>query len=294
MPAESLVPPLRLAHSYRAFRFGAIDPTARLDPSGLTMTTTTPTGPAWLRADTSGELTIGGPGADAVARRSPDPAGLRDGFRALIPAHAAVERLQRDFADVRIGSSGDVYKAALTATLGQRITAAEAVRQWARLCHAFGSAIDTPVGALISPPHPERLANLVPFQLHCHGIEESRARTLIGIARVFVRSGPHLDDPALALQRILSDTPRFGPWSRALVEAEALGNPDAVPIGDFHLKNLVAHVLTGRPRGTDEEMLATLAPYAGQRGRILLWLSLAGVAAPKFGPRRHNPDIRRL
>jgi hypothetical protein len=67
-----------------------------------------------------------------------------------------------------------------------------------------------------------------------------------------------------------------------------------VPIGDFHLKNLVAHVLTGRPRGTDEEMLATLAPYAGQRGRILLWLSLAGVAAPKFGPRRHNPDIRRL
>jgi hypothetical protein len=41
-------------------------------------------------------------------------------------------------------------------------------------------------------------------------------------------------------------------------------------------------------------MLELLAPYTGQRGRVLLWLSLEGVRAPKFGPRRRNIDIRRF
>jgi 3-methyladenine DNA glycosylase/8-oxoguanine DNA glycosylase len=78
------------------------------------------------------------------------------------------------------------------------------------------------------------------------------------------------------------------------VAAEAFGDPDAVPIGDFHVKNVVAHALQGNPRGTDDEMLETLRPYAGQRGRVIMWLGLAGISAPKFGPRRTNPDIRRL
>jgi 3-methyladenine DNA glycosylase/8-oxoguanine DNA glycosylase len=133
-----------------------------------------------------------------------------------------------------------------------------------------------------------------PYQLHRFGIEEARARTLIAIARVFHRPGRHHVDSVVAMHRLVADVPRFGPWTRALVEAEAFGNPDAVAVGDFHLKNVVAHALTGRPRGTDEEMLATLSPYEGNRGRVLSWLALGGVAAPKFGPRRRNIDIRVL
>jgi 3-methyladenine DNA glycosylase/8-oxoguanine DNA glycosylase len=258
------------------------------------MTFATIDGPAWLSVDARGVVDHGGPGAGISTTWAADPNGQRDHFVALEAVHPLVNRLQVDHGHVRIGASGDVYKSSLTATLGQRITAAEAVRQWARLCQAFGEPIDTPSGKLISPPKPQTVAALVPFQLHRFGIEEARARSIIAIARVFSRTGTHHTDPGRAFERICADAPRFGPWTRALVAAEAFGDPDAVPVGDFHLKNVVAHALTGRPRGSDEEMLEALAPYAGQRGRVLMWLGLGGVSAPKFGPRRTNPDIRRL
>lgn len=282
-----------LHHTFSVFRFGAIDPTVRLDGPQLVMTTTTPDGPAWTVASPSG-VTHGGDGCSVVCQRRPDPLGRRDDFCGLEAAHPVVARLQRDFGDLRIGASGDVYKAALTATLGQRITAAEAVNQWARLCRRLPNPVETPTGTLLAPPDPARLADLVPYELHTLGIEESRARTLIAVARVFRRTGQHHVDPTAALRRLVAEVPRFGPWTRALVEAEALGNPDAVAVGDFHLKNVVAYALTGRPRGTDDDMLSALAPYAGHRGRVLSWLALGGIAAPKFGPRRRNIDFRRF
>lgn len=282
-----------LRHTFGAFRFGAIDPTVHLDGGRLVMTSMTPVGPAWTDASTTG-VTHGGEGRAVICRRNPDPCGLRDTFSGLEASHSIVARLQRDFGDLRIGSSGDVYKAALTATLGQRITAAEAVNQWARLCRALPNPVETPVGTLLAPPDPARLADMAPYQLHTLGIEEARARTLIAIARVFRRPGHHHVDPPAALRRLVVDVPRFGPWTRALVQAEALGDPDAVAVGDFHLKNVVAHALTGRPRGSDDEMLAALSPYAGNRGRVLSWLALGGISAPKFGPRRRNIDFRRF
>ncbi len=291
-------PPRLLRHTFRAFRFGSLDPCVRIDGNALAMASTSPAGPGWLiAAPVTGHpafgVEFGGEAADHIQRRRPDPLGHRDTFRSLTPAHPLVERLQHEFGDLRFGASGDVYKAALTATLGQRITAAEAVNQWARLCRAFPNPIATPVGELLAPPDPAVLGGLAPWQLHSLGIEEARARTLISIARVFQRSGDHQTDGVLALRRLSVEVPRFGPWTRALVESEALGDPDAVAVGDFHLKNVVAHALSGRPRGTDDEMLATLAPYAGNRGRVLAWISLAGITAPKFGPRRRNIDIRR-
>lgn len=289
--------PSRVSHAtttFRAFRFGAIDPSVRIVADHVVMATQTTAGPAWVVTNVDGQVSVGGAGAHVAELRRPDPAGTRDRFVSLEPAHAVVERLQRTFGAVRIGSSADVYKASLTATLGQRITAAEAVNQWARLCRSLSGPIDTPFGPLLPPPDPHQLAGMVPHQLHVHGIEESRARTLIGIAKVFARPGRHHTDARVALQRIEVEVPRFGPWTRALVEGEAFGDPDAVAVGDFHLKNVVAHALCGRPRGTDEEMLDALAPYAGQRGRVLMWLALGGIAAPKFGPRRRNIDIRRF
>lgn len=72
-----------------------------------------------------------------------------------------------------------------------------------------------------------------------------------------------------------------------------MGDPDAVAVGDFHLKNVIVHTLTGRPRGSDEEMLELLAPYAGQRGRVVRLLLQAGASAPKFGPRQRVVSISR-
>ena len=71
------------------------------------------------------------------------------------------------------------------------------------------------------------------------------------------------------------------------------GDPDAVAVGDFHLKHMVTHALTGRSRGTDEEMMALLEPYRGQRGRVVRLLLLDGHRAPSFGPRQRVLPMHR-
>jgi 3-methyladenine DNA glycosylase/8-oxoguanine DNA glycosylase len=62
------------------------------------------------------------------------------------------------------------------------------------------------------------------------------------------------------------------------------GDSDAVSVGDYHLKNIVAWHLAGRPRGTDEEMLALLEPFRPHRGRVIRLLETVG-HAPVFGAR---------
>jgi 3-methyladenine DNA glycosylase/8-oxoguanine DNA glycosylase len=79
--------------------------------------------------------------------------------------------------------------------------------------------------------------------------------------------------------------PGIGPWTAAEVGVRALGDPDAVSVGDFHLPNLVAYALAREPRGTDARMLELLEPYRGQRARVVRLLELSGIQAPRYGPR---------
>jgi 3-methyladenine DNA glycosylase/8-oxoguanine DNA glycosylase len=88
--------------------------------------------------------------------------------------------------------------------------------------------------------------------------------------------------------------PGIGIWTAAETAQRAFGNPDAVSVGDYHLPNMVVHLLTGRPRGTDEEMLQLLEPWAGQRQRVMRLVEATGVGAPRFGPRFRYPDIRAM
>jgi 3-methyladenine DNA glycosylase/8-oxoguanine DNA glycosylase len=99
--------------------------------------------------------------------------------------------------------------------------------------------------------------------------------------------------PEDARRRLLA-FPGIGPWSAAEVALTALGDPDAVSVGDYHLPHLVSWALAGEPRGTDERMLELLEPYAGHRGRALRLLEAAGLGAPRFGPRMPLRDIARL
>ncbi len=74
--------------------------------------------------------------------------------------------------------------------------------------------------------------------------------------------------------------PLVGPWTAAEVGLRALGDPDAVSVGDFHLCHAVCWALAGEPRGTDERMLDLLAPYTGQRARVIRLIETAGIHAP--------------
>lgn len=76
----------------------------------------------------------------------------------------------------------------------------------------------------------------------------------------------------------------IGPWSAAMVTATAMGDPDAVPVGDFHIPNTVAWHLAGEARATDARMLELLEPYAGHRWRVIR-LAKASGSAPRYGPK---------
>ena len=88
--------------------------------------------------------------------------------------------------------------------------------------------------------------------------------------------------------------PGIGVWTAAVTIGVSHGDPDALPVGDFHVKNTVAWALNGQARGSDDEMLRTLEPYAGQRWQVVRTLELAGLGAPRFGARRPILDVARL
>jgi 3-methyladenine DNA glycosylase/8-oxoguanine DNA glycosylase len=135
------------------------------------------------------------------------------------------------------------------------------------------------------PPAPATLARLPNYDNHPVGVERRRAEL---IRRVAARSAwfEAIVDLSLAdaSARLLA-VPGIGPWTAAEVAVRALGDVDAVSVGDFNLPNLVTFALAGEPRGDDARMLELLEPYRGQRARVVRLLELSGIRAPRYGPR---------
>ena len=98
--------------------------------------------------------------------------------------------------------------------------------------------------------------------------------------------------PPAALDRLRA-VPGIGPWTAARVAMTALGDADAVAVGDYHLPHIVAWALAGEPRGTDASMLDLLEPYQGHRARVQRLLLAAGIEAPRFGPKMPIRSIAR-
>jgi 3-methyladenine DNA glycosylase/8-oxoguanine DNA glycosylase len=92
----------------------------------------------------------------------------------------------------------------------------------------------------------------------------------------------------------LTSIPGVGPWTAAEVGLAALGDADAVSVGDYHIPNLVAWTLASEPRADDRRMLELLEPYRGQRGRIQRLLELSGMGPPRRGPRMASRNIAAL
>lgn len=95
--------------------------------------------------------------------------------------------------------------------------------------------------------------------------------------------------PADALRR-LRTVPGVGEWTAAEVAQRALGDADALSVGDFHLAAMIGWTLLGRPLD-DAAMVAYLEPLRPHRYRAVRLLEVAGLAVkPKFGPRTAITD----
>ena len=85
--------------------------------------------------------------------------------------------------------------------------------------------------------------------------------------------------------RRLDAVPGIGPWTAAELAIVALGDADAVSVGDYHLPHQVAWALAGERRADDARMLELLEPYAGHRGRVVRMIAAAGLGPARRGPR---------
>jgi endonuclease III len=281
--------PFDLGLTLRPLARGTGDPTLRLSPGRAWRTSRTAAGPATvvLTQTTDGiSAEAWGPGADVVLAAVPTLLGVDTPVPPLGPPHRLVDQLARRFAGVRLTRTEAVLDSLIPAILEQKVTGEEACRAWRALIRAHGEPAPGPATfRLRLPPPPEVIAGLPYYAFHPFGVERRRAEL---IRRVASRPAWFEGIAALPLPDAyarLTAVPGIGPWTAAEVAVRALGDPDAVSVGDFHLPNLVAYALAGEPRADDARMLELLEPWRGQRARVIRLIELSGIGAPRYGPR---------
>jgi 3-methyladenine DNA glycosylase/8-oxoguanine DNA glycosylase len=144
------------------------------------------------------------------------------------------------------------------------------------------------------PPAASTLLEITTWQWPRLGVDGHRQRAIRAAATVASRLEECVWMPRADALARLRHVPGVGEWTAAETAQRALGDPDAVSVGDYHIHDVVVHFLTGRPRGSDAEMLELLRPWAGQRQRIVRLIEHSGIGAPRFGPRLAPLDIRTL
>ncbi|MDP9022667.1 MAG: DNA-3-methyladenine glycosylase 2 family protein [Actinomycetota bacterium] len=285
--------PLDLAGTLAPLRTGTADPTVRLAPREAWWAVRTPDSAGTLHLVCTPPTVVAaawGPGAAWLLDTAPELLGAGDHPEGFRPAHPLLERLHRRSPGLRLCRSHCVVDALQRAVVEQKVTSIEAKRAWRRIVVRFGEPAPGP-GRLLLPPAPELLAQQPYFRFHPLGLERRRAETLRRVCVHAARLGDVSTlDPGEATRRLLAVN-GVGPWTAALVVRTALGDADAVEVGDYHIPNLVAWNLAGEPRADDARMLELLEPYRGHRGRVVRLLCLSGRWAPRFGPRR---PLRRL
>jgi 3-methyladenine DNA glycosylase/8-oxoguanine DNA glycosylase len=284
---------LDLERSLRPVRLGKHDPTVLLSRHVMVRASRTPLGPATMRVEHQGdrlEVEAWGEGADWALETAPAALGVLDDRTGFAPDHPVVADLHRRADGLRLPRTRRIVEALVPAILSQKVTGFEAKRSYRQVVERWGEPAPGPA-ALTLPPSPGVLAELGYYELHVVGVEKKRADTLKRACAHASRLEAAGDLPSTELRARLEAIPGIGAWTSAEVARLALGDADAVSVGDFHLKNLVAYTLAGEPRGTDERMLELLEPFAGHRGRVCLLIESAGISAPRYGPRARIEPI---
>jgi 3-methyladenine DNA glycosylase/8-oxoguanine DNA glycosylase len=277
-------------------RHGGGDPTYATDAAGAVWRTSlTPDGPATLSVRSRDAVITArawGPGAGWLLARVPGWLGFHDDRSGFTARHPVVSELVLRYPGLRVGRTGRVFEALVPAVLEQKVVGREAHRAWRFLLLKYGEAAPGPAPAGMRVVPPARTWARVPsWDWHRAGVEGVRARTIMNAAAAAARLEETLAlDPADADRRLRS-LPGIGVWTSAEIRQRAMGDPDAVSVGDYHLPNVVGWTLAHRTTD-DAGMLELLAPYAGHRYRVTRLIELGGSAPPRRGPRMSVRDYR--
>jgi 3-methyladenine DNA glycosylase/8-oxoguanine DNA glycosylase len=300
--------PLDLIRTLRPLCHGAGDPVTRFVDGTFWWACRTPDGPGTLALQAAGGQPLAtevlarawGAGADWMLAAVPNLLGAGDDWTELdVSAHPLLRQVRRQRPGVLLPKTGRVLDSLVPACLEQRVTGGEAFRAWRLLSRAYGEPAPGPAEPrLWLPAEPARLLAVPSWDWHRFGVDGKRYRAVRAAATVAGRLEECVSVAAgqglAAARRRLALVPGVGEWTVAETTSRALGDPDAVSVGDFHLADVVGYALTGATRTDDATMLELLAPWAGQRARVIRLILLSGLRPPKFGPRFSPMDMSRI
>lgn len=220
-------------------------------------------------------------------------AGLRDdlsGVHEVLTSTPTLRRLVDEVGEVRLGRTPRVGEAFGRSVIEQLVQSKEARRSIAQLVACSGERADEHRWAW---PTATALGSTPVWDLRRCGISGRMAKALHAGAVEDARLERSRGEWA-ALERRLLALPGVGPWTSAETRVR-LGDPDAVSVGDYHLPTTVGYALAGPdgdgPDGTwtDVGMLELLAPYAGQRARVIRLVETASVQGLVARRQRRGP-----
>ncbi|WP_439936204.1 DNA-3-methyladenine glycosylase family protein [Nocardia sp. N13] len=289
--------PCSVAQVLRPQRRGAGDPTQRHEESGrIWRAMRTPTGPASIcvhQRPASGDVhaRAWGAGADWALEHLPRLLGADDDPTGFEPHHhPEVEHGWRSHGHWRIGATGLVMESLVPSILEQKVTGKQAFGSFRELVRRHGEPAPGPVASLplMLQPTPATIAAIPSWEWLRLGVQPAQSRTVVTACRLATSLERASEVSAEEADRRLRSVRGIGVWTSAEVRQRALGDPDAVSFGDYHLANWVGWALVGHDI-SDEEMAELLEPYRPQRGRAAAMAMAGGRARPRRGPRMSVP-----
>jgi 3-methyladenine DNA glycosylase/8-oxoguanine DNA glycosylase len=285
-------------------RRGAGDPTFRHTADGATWRgVRTPEGTATLRLlpdPAAGTVTAEswGSGAEWVLDSVPRMLGADDDPSGFEPVHRPIADAWRRHGNWRLGATGLVMESLVPAIIEQKVTGMEAFAAFRTLVHRFGvrapgppSEPEPPVRLWVQPS-PTELRAIPSWEWLRLPVDGARSRPIQHAARVASALERAGREPPEEFDRRVRTLPGIGVWTSAETRSRAMGDPDAVSFGDYHVAANIGFVLTGAPVD-DDELAVLLEPYAGHRHRVQRLVELSGLRRPRHGarmaPRTHLP-----
>jgi 3-methyladenine DNA glycosylase/8-oxoguanine DNA glycosylase len=284
--------PVNPGHTLAPQRRGPGDPCFQIVDGAIWRTSLQRSGPVTARIARTSPDTVEcrawGTGADEFCQNLPALLGADDDAAGFRPEHPTLVRALRRVPHLRIGRTGRVLEALIPAVLEQRVQGVDSFRSWRLLVTRYGTPAPGPAPARMRvPPAAEVWRRIPSWEFHRANVDPGRARTIVGCAA----RADALD--RVAERDVLTSLPGVGVWTAAETAQRALGDADALSVGDYHLSSVIGWTLLGRPID-DAQMVELLEPLRPHRYRAVRLLEVSGLAtSPRRGPKLSVQQISR-
>ena len=282
--------PVSPGHTLAPHRRGPRDPCFQIVDGVIWRTSLQRSGPVTARISRAAADAVHcqawGEGAEEFVGNLPALLGADDGAADFQPTDSTVARAHRRVPHLRLGRTGRVLEALIPAILEQRVQGVDAFGSWRMLVTAHGTPAPGPAPAgMRVPPSADAWRRIPSWEFHRANVDPGRARTLVGCAQRAEALERVCARPPVDARRMLTSLPGVGIWTAAETAQRALGDADALSVGDYHLATMIGWPLLGHPID-DPAMEDLLEPMRPHRYRAVRLLEVSGLAyLPRRGPR---------